>query len=142
MDKESQKLKSLAVFRLGTCIKQAINMSLFIRALENVSQPYYPERKPKILYLKFLQTFAKPILRFRRSPLVEICTIGSCTNPLCWLRSPSGRLQFCTRQADTARWQKFTKKCQLGPLFIIIWRLSSISLVPWWTQLAIDQLTV
>ena len=55
LDKESQKVKSLAVFRLGTCIKQAINMSLFIRAFKNVSQPYYPERKYKFcrVFLNF-----------------------------------------------------------------------------------------
>ena len=60
-------------------------------------QPASLSRSRKNLNFEFipaLGTCAKPISRFRRSPLsVEICTIGSCTNPLGWLRSPSARLQ-------------------------------------------------
>ena len=75
----------------------------------------------KSMLVQMFQTGANPILRFRRSPPVEICTIGSCANPLCWLRSPSGRLQFSSSLA--ARWNKFALKSRLCFIVVVYWQL-------------------
>ena len=73
------------------------------------------------MLVQMFQTGANPILRFRRSPPVEICTIGSCANPLCWLRSPSGRLQFSSNLAS--RWNKFALKSRLCFIVVVHWQL-------------------